>query len=362
MNYILVFILSLILSFSLTGLLRRIGLRLGIVSKPRPRDIHLKPVPRIGGLAIFFAFIIASLAAFLVIQKTDVQIDKHIIGIWAGSFIIAFSMFFDDLASLKVWQKLFFQFAAVLCIIASGVGINSIANPFGGEFNLNAVYIPIITIKGITYHFSLFSDLLTLIWLVGMMNVINFVDGIDGLASGQSLIAALTIFILALRIGQPETALLSIILGGAALGFLIWNFPPAKIFMGDSGSMFLGFTLGALTIISGGKLATVFLVLGFPIVDGLIVVASRIKRRENPFTTPDKTHLHHRFLEAGFSQRMAIVTLYFISIAFAWVALRSTTLNKVIASLVLVILVIVLSLVLRSIRNKRSNNLMDVGR
>ena len=142
---------------------------------------------------------------------------------------------------------------------------------------------------------------------------------------------------------QPTTAIIAIILAGSILGFLFWNFPPAKIFMGDSGSMFIGFILGVLSLISGGKLATVFLVLGFPIVDGLFVVLGRLQRHENPFTTPDKTHLHHRFLKAGYSPRQAIIFIYIISIFFAWVALRSTAMDKMIAAIVLVIALYILT-------------------
>jgi UDP-GlcNAc:undecaprenyl-phosphate GlcNAc-1-phosphate transferase len=262
-----------------------------------------------------------------------------------GGIIIAFSMLIDDIKGLKAWQKFLFQIAVTLIIIASGIGINSLPNPFGAAFNLNSVYIPIFSHNGIVYHFSLWSDLLTLVWMVGMMNVINFIDGVDGLAGGVSGIAAFTIFLLSisLAVNQPAVALISIILAGSCVGFLVWNFPPAKIFMGDSGSAFLGFMLGVLPLLSGGKLATAFLVLGFPIVDGLLVFGGRIRRKENPFTTPDKTHLHHRFLKANFSPRQAILSIYLISAAFGWVALRSTTENKVIAAVILVLLLLVIT-------------------
>lgn len=353
MNYYLPFLFSFFVSIILTGFCRKIGIRFGIVSKPRPRDIHKKPIPRIGGIAIFVAFLIISLIFLLVGRRFG--IDKHLIGIWIGGSVIALSMLFDDIFTLRPWQKFLFQFLAVFVVIASGIGINVLSNPFGQPLNLNSVYIPIVTLHGITYHFSLWSDLLTLVWLVGMMNILNFVDGVDGLAAGFSLIAAVTIFLLSisLKVNQPETAMISIILAGAVAGFLVWNFPPAKIFMGDSGSMFLGFMLGTLALISGGKLATTFLVLGFPIIDGLIVVGSRLRRHENPFTTPDKTHLHHRFLEAGFSQRQAVLSLYLIAILFAWVALRSGAQDKLIAAIVLVIAVFVLTRILNArIKNK----------
>jgi UDP-GlcNAc:undecaprenyl-phosphate GlcNAc-1-phosphate transferase len=356
--YILAFTSSLLLSVIFTGLARKVGLKFKFYQKPRKRDIHKKLIPRIGGIAIFSAFLIVS-ALLIYIFRDDYftgRLWKKAIGLLIGGGIISLSMLWDDIKGLKPWQKFAFQFLAAFAVIASSSGIDYLSNPFGKTFDLNLIYIPIATIHGVTYHFSLISDLLTLIWLVGMMNVINFVDGIDGLAAGFSTIAALTIFLLAssLVVSQPGVALIAITLAGAAAGFLIWNFPPAKVFMGDSGSMLLGFTLGALTLISGGKLATAFLVLGFPIVDGLIVAIGRVVRGKNPFTTPDKTHLHHRFLEAGFSPKFALIFMYAIAIAFAWVALRATTSGKLLAAALLVVLLLIIIFVLNRIKNYES--------
>ena len=355
MYYFLAFVSTLILSYFLTGLMRRVALKYQIISSPRARDIHKKPIPRLGGPAIFLSFLIVSLLVFVILKNLSfgqglwIGLDKHFVGILLGGLIITLSMLVDDIYGLRAWQKLFFQILAVIAVIGSGIGINTLTNPFGGVIDLNSVYIPIMTIGGITYHFSLWSDILTLIWMVGMMNVINFVDGVDGLAAGLSTIAAGTIFLLAISISvsQPALAFVAIMLAGASAGFLIWNFPPAKIFMGDSGSMFLGYMLGLLPLISGGKLATAFLVLGFPIVDGLIVAGGRVVRGQNPFNSPDKTHLHHRFIKAGFSQRQSIIFLYLIAIAFAWVALRSTTIEKLVAAGILVALLIGLIFYLR---------------
>jgi len=356
MQYLVPFLLSFFGAVFLTGVFRRLGIKHKLVSAPRARDIHKKPVPRIGGPAIFISFLVVSILFLVFSSRYGAGIDKHVVGIWTGSLIICGSMLIDDIRGLKPIQKFIFQFLAVVAIISSGIGIETLPNLLGGEpLNLNAIYIPIFTFNGIVYHFSLWSDLLTLVWLVGMMNVINFVDGVDGLAGGVSFIGVMTIFFLSinLMLPQPQTALLAITLAGATAGFLVWNFPPAKIFMGDSGSMLLGFILGALTIVSGGKLATVFLVMGFFIIDGIIVVIGRLIRGENPFTTPDKTHLHHRFLSAGFTPKQAVISLYIISTGFAWVALRSSTQNKMIAAGILVILVILLTLILRQIRISR---------
>lgn len=345
MLYFLPFLAAFFISLILTVATRRIGLLYGIVSKPRERDVHKKPVPRIGGVAVFLSFVLVSV--FLsIFFRDDLQfgkpflfgIDRRIFSIFAGGLLITSAMLYDDIKGLKAWHKLIFQVLVSLIVIAGGIGIDWLANPFGDQLNLNSIYVPILTINGVVYHFSLISDLLTLIWLVGMMNVINFVDGVDGLAGGLSGIAAITLFLLSLSVGQSATAMVSVVLAGAIMGFLVLNFPPAKIFMGDSGSMFIGFMLGVLPLISGGKLATAFLVLGFPIVDGVFVAASRLLRRQNPLTTPDKTHLHHRFLLAGFSQRQAILSMYLISIAFGWVALRASTMEKLIASVILVLL------------------------
>ncbi len=350
MNYFVAFVIAFGLSLTLTWLARNAGARFGIVRRPRKRDVHIIPVPRVGGVAIFLSFLITSLIAYLYLTEARfgngnwLTLDKHLVGIWFGATIIVLSMLIDDIRGLRAWQKLSFQILAALMVIASGVGIDLLSNPFGNPINLNTVYIPILTYHGITYHFSLISDLLTLIWLVGMMNVINFVDGVDGLAGGIAGISALTIFFLSISLGvnQPATAMLSIIVAGVAAGFLVWNFPPAKIFMGDSGSMFLGYILAILAIISGGKLATAFLVLGFPILDGVLVAGGRILRHKNPFTTPDKTHLHHRFLSAGFSARQSIVFLYLISAGFGYAALELKTLDKVIFAFVLLVALVVL--------------------
>ncbi len=366
MTYLLPFLSALVMSAVFTGILRKFGLKYGLVSRPRKRDIHKKPIPRIGGVAIFLAFILVVLGYVIISGKTlyfapgeFFGIDRHFFGILAGGTLIVCTMFFDDIFGLKAWQKLLLQAVATLIVISSGIGINSLPNPFGGTIDLNSVYIPIITLNGVVYHFSLWSDLLTLVWLVGMMNVINFIDGVDGLAGGVSSIAAFTIFLLSISVAvnQPSVATISIILAGSCMGFLVWNFPPAKIFMGDTGSVFLGFMLGVLPLISGGKLATAFLVLGFPITDGLMVAGGRILRKENPFTTPDKTHLHHRFLRAGFTPRQAIISIYFISAAFGWVALRSTTMDKLITAIILITILVILTILLSRISSVKEKNI-----
>jgi len=364
-QFVIAFLSTLILAFIFTGLVRIFAIKNNLLFPPRNRDSHKKPLPRVAGLAMFLAFVAVTLVYFTLVNPEAkiasghwFGIDKKIVAIWLASAIIVGIMLVDDLKQLSAPIKLFFQMVAVTIIISAGIGIDFISTPFGAPINLNSVYIP-FSLFGQTYHFSLWSDLLTFFWLIGMMNVINFIDGVDGLAGGVSGIAALTLFALSLAVGQNAVAMIAISLAGASAGFLFWNFPPAKIFMGDSGSMFLGLLLGVLPLISGGKLATAFLVLGFAIVDGLIVVAARIYKGKNPLTTPDKTHLHHRFLAAGFSVRQAVVSMYLIATLFGWVALRSTTSNKIIASSILVVLVGVLIIVLNQIKKSRRNRLEE---
>lgn len=360
MSYIIALIFAFVFSLILTDLVRKFALARGLISEPRNRDVHKKPVPRIGGLAIFLSFLAISAIYFIFVNPgAEIStghwfgLDKKIVGIWLASSVVVAIMLIDDLRELPALVKLFFQLIAVAIIVAAGIGIDFLPNPFGQAINLNSVYIP-LNFFGTTYHFSLWSDLLTAVWLIGMMNVVNFIDGVDGLAAGISAIAGLTLFFLSLIVAQSAVAMIAIILVGATLGFLWWNFYPAKVFMGDCGSMFLGLMLGVIPLISGGKLATAFLVLGFAIVDGLIVAAARIIKGKNPLTTPDKTHLHHRFLAAGFSVPGAVISMYIIAALFGWVALRTTTMDKIIASSILIILVAVLILVLNQIKKARN--------
>jgi len=359
MNYLLAFVATLILSIFFTGVVRNFALKYHLAPKLRQRDSHQKPTPRIGGVAIFAAFFLVSIFYFLIIDRHAIigggqwfGLDKRIVGIWLGSLTVVLAMLYDDIRGLSAWKKLGFQIVAALIVIAGGIGVGTLTNPFGQAINLNSVIIN-INIFGGVHHIWLWSDLLAFFWLVGMMNVINFIDGIDGLAAGISGIAAFIIFLLSLAVSQSAVAMIAIILCGATVGFLWWNFYLAKIFMGDTGSMFLGFLLGVLPLISGGKLATAFLVLGFAIVDGLIVAAARVIRGKNPFTTADRTHLHHRFLAAGFSVPATVISLYIIAALFGWVALRSTTTNKIIASSVLIIFIGVLILGLNQIKKNR---------
>lgn len=274
--------------------------RIGLIDRPADYGLSRKSIPYSGGLVIFLVFLICS-AIF-------VKMSVSVIGVMTGGFLLTFVSFLDDRFRISPWIRLAVQIFAAVIVIAAGTRIEIITNPFGGVVTLGD-----------------FAAIATVLWLTGMTNVMNWIDGINGLASGVSVIAFGIIFLLAIRpdfhvIDQTDTAFMAIILAASSLGFLLFEFHPAKILMGDVGTMFLGFMLGILAIFSGGKIATAFLVMGFPILDALIVVVRRILRKKSPFSG-DLTHLHHRFLDLGLSPRKALLVNYALAAGFGAVAL-----------------------------------------
>jgi UDP-GlcNAc:undecaprenyl-phosphate GlcNAc-1-phosphate transferase len=241
-----------------------------------------------------------------------------------------------------------------LIVIVSGTRIEYLNNPLGGFINFDTLRYN-FTLFGAGLSITPLADFITLIWIVGIINVINFLDGLDGLAAGVSFFSAVSIFFvsLLLTVYQPATALLSAILAGSLLGFLPFNFNPAKIFMGDSGSHFLGFALAILAIISGAKMATAFLVLGFPILDGLLVVCKRVIRGGSPFQA-DKSHLHHRLLDIGLSTRAAVIFIWLLTIAFGLVDILSTTYGKMLSAILLIVVMIFLSLLMTYFEGRKN--------
>ena len=268
---------------------------LGVVTAPGGRHIHKRPIPSLGGLAIFLGIIVPSLA-FL-------QLDGEMRGIVLGAAVACVVGAIDDFRGLAPLQKLGGQIAAAAIPCAFGVWIDHFTFPFLGVVDLPGwVGVP-----------------LTIVWIVAVMNMVNFLDGMDGLASGVCAIAGLTFAILALSLGKIDAAVLSAAVAGACIGFLRHNFFPARIFMGDSGALVLGFTLASVSVAGLLKTASTvvlvlpLLVLAVPIIDTSFVVAKRIKYRR-PISSPDRSHLHHRFMAIGFSQRRAAATMW------AWTA------------------------------------------
>ena len=277
---------------------------LGAVDRPDSRRLNRRPIPRLGGLAIFLGIIVPSLAFLDLSSETR--------GVLLGAAVATVVGAIDDFRGLSPPTKLAGQVAAAAIPPAFGVWIDHVTFPFVGVLDIPAwLGVPV-----------------SILFIVAVMNMVNFLDGLDGLAAGVCGIAGVTYAILALSLGKPDPAILSAIVAGACLGFLRHNFFPARIFMGDSGAMCLGFILAAVSIQGLLKTASTvvlvlpLLVLAVPIIDTSFVVAKRLKYRQ-PIYGADQSHLHHRFLNIGFSQRRAAITMWLWCLSLAGAALAT---------------------------------------
>ncbi len=327
---------AVVLSFLLTPVIGKLAFAFGCVDVPDgKRKIHTKPIPLLGGFAIFWAFVL-TLGAALFLGQVNLQSLplKFIFGIFGGGVILMFGGFLDDKFTLSAKRAWVFPALASLVIVLSGigVGIKFLTNPFGGIINLDYVWLGVPL-----------SGIFTWVWLMATTYTTKILDGLDGLVSGVGIIAALVLFVLSLRpeIAQSDTALLSLILAGSLLGFLPFAWHPAKIFLGESGSTFVGFVLGVLSVLSGAKIATAVLVMGLPILDVAWAVLRRLYRRQSPFRG-DREHIHHLLLNAGFSHEAAVLCYYAISSAFGFTAVFLQSQGKFYALSALLVLMLVL--------------------
>jgi UDP-GlcNAc:undecaprenyl-phosphate GlcNAc-1-phosphate transferase len=321
------FLLAVIFSFVLTWVTRKLMLRWKVVDEPKKngRKIHKVKIPLGGGLAVFTAFFLLVLIVFTAGKLGNDILPKHLWGLFAGGLILMVGGFWDDKFGLKARYQALFAVSAALIVIAFGIGSRVITNPFGNIFSLKNLVV--------------LSDFLVFFWLMGMMFTTKILDGLDGLVTGIVAIGALMIFFLSNQTQwyQPSMALLALIFAGACLGFLVWNWHPAKIFLGQGGSMFTGFLLGSLAIISGGKIATTLLVVGIPILDILRVIFLRLIRKK-PLFVGDKEHLHFRLLNSGLRQRQAVLLFYSISFLFGLSTLFLQSRQKMVALTFLLVL------------------------
>lgn len=306
----LVFAVGLTTTYLVTPLVERLAIRLGAVDLPERRKVHAKPVPRLGGVAIYCGFGAALLSLVVADSLSGgarkilvLKPDSALVGIFVGATVIFALGVIDDIYDLKPATKLVGQLVAAGALIASGVSVEFIGNPLGG---------------GLLY-LGFWSIPVTLFWVLGFTNTVNFIDGLDGLAAGVCAIAGATFFVFAVQTGQTTPATLCAIFVGVCLGFLKHNFHPAKVFMGDSGSMFLGFMLGAIAIqgvmksIAAVALLVPILIMGVPIFDAAFAILRRIKNRQ-PITMADRGHIHHRLMHKGFSHTQTVVVIYVWSI------------------------------------------------
>lgn len=294
--YILVFAGALVLAIGMTPAARWLAPRVGLMDQPEARKIHLKPVPRIGGVAIYLAV----LAAALVLGEW--RNFNEFGAIMIGATGVSFMGLVDDRWGLRPLVKMIGQALAALLLYASGIYVGLFRHP-------------------------LLNLLTTVLWVGYITNAINFLDNMDGLAGGVSAIAAAFFALMCSFSGQYLVGALSIAVLGACLGFLFYNLNPASIFMGDSGALFLGFTLAAIGIklrfpdnVSFVTWMVPVLVMGLPIFDTTLVIISRLRRGLNPATNPGKDHISHRLVAAGLTRREAVLTLYVVSFVLGLLA------------------------------------------
>ena len=328
---IFAFIVSFAFTFATTPLVRRFAFKIGAIDIPKDnRRMHKKPTPRIGGLAIIFGFTVATLCF--------AQPSRQLYGTLAGAAIIAVMGVIDDCKNLPAKLKFVIQIIAALVVVFAGdIKIDVFTNPnFLSEF-------------GYWVLPEWLSVTLTVIWIVFITNAVNFIDGLDGLAAGVSAIMSISLVFISIRVGEYPIAILGIALMGSCFGFLPFNFNPAKIFMGDTGSTFLGFMLATLSIQGVFKSYAVIsfevplLILGLPLFDALFAMIRRILRGQSPMTA-DRGHLHHRLVDMGFSQKQTVFILYAISGVLGITAVLLAE-SGVLRALLLVICVLILLLI-----------------
>jgi UDP-GlcNAc:undecaprenyl-phosphate/decaprenyl-phosphate GlcNAc-1-phosphate transferase len=327
----IVFILAFSLSVLLTFVARRLAPRLGLVDEPGGRRQHAQAMARFGALPLWGAFTITALVAQkLPVERGDPYEVIRLFGLLlGGTFLFVFGLL-DDRFELSSLLQGLIQIGAAAIGVTFLIFIERFNNPLTQETQ-DLPYILTVTVS--------------LLWLGLMMNTLNFLDGVDGLAGGVTLIASLLLFVHTVRpdqYGQSQlsVSLLPMALIGTAAGFLIFNWHPARIFMG-SGAVYLGYTLGALSIIGGAKMATILLVMGLPLLDVAWQVARRLASGKNPFIG-DRGHLHFRLIDAGVSPRRIAVGYYFFCAAFGVLALVTTSSQfKLVAIVIMIILVLI---------------------
>lgn len=363
MNYLLAWGLAFGISLALTPVVILLARKLDVIDRPgNPRKIHKQPIPLLGGVAAFLSFFIV-LAYFLSSSQVVYQalhqvngtvLPKNLIGIFIGSLILMISGFLDDKFDLKPRYQLIGPSLAALVVIASGVGITFITNPLGGLLRLDIWRTNFLNLGGLPYRIVWIADIFTFFWLMTIMYTTKVLDGLDGLVSGISAIGALIIFFLSLNIHQPFTALMAVIFFGANLGFLVFNFNPARVFLGEGGSLWSGFMIGIFSIISGGKVATALLIMGVPLLDLAWVTIRRVFKEKNSFSHADRKHIHHRLLEIGLTQRRSVILLYVITAVFGLAALFLQSFGKLVALGLLTATMIVLGSWLIWLSRKRA--------
>ena len=330
-TYLTLFIISTLSALLLTPLIRRKAVEWGAVAIPdKGRHIHAAPTPRLGGIAIYIAFLLTlclvPLSGNLVSDIFVANLPRIVALLIPATFIFAFGIY-DDFRGADAPVKIVFQTIAASYLFASGLRIENLSSPFGGHWKL-----PL-----------LLSFVLTALWVILITNAFNLIDGIDGLAAGASIFALLSILIFSIAQGNPEISLLSVPLLGAVLGFLRYNFNPATIFLGDSGSLFLGFMAAALSLAGSQKGSTIVAIaiplvsFGLPLTEAGLSLVRRFLSGA-PLLAGDRGHIHHRLLDRGLTQRQAAILLYAVCGLFSLFGLMLLNPQRNIGALVFFII------------------------
>ncbi|MFH0969657.1 MAG: MraY family glycosyltransferase [Patescibacteria group bacterium] len=343
MFYLFPFFTSLLITVGIITLILILCSKIDVFKKIKNSPKYSsKKVCRFGGVAIILGFL------------TTIFLDKNLVispnlwGIIAASVFILIFGIHDDFIQLDWKTQFLFQVSVAVLVFILGARVEYITNPFGGMLFLN------------TGKYLIPSLAFVIFWFVLMINSMNWIDGIDGLSGGMALIGTLTIFLLSLKpeVNQPPVGIISMALSGAILGFLIFNFYPSKIFAGTSGSMFMGFMLGALAIFAGTKIATALLIMAVPVIDAFWVIGERIKSGNSIFRS-DKRHIHHKLLELGWTPQKIAMLFYGTTICIAAVAVNTRALGKTITfasvSIIMVLTLIYINKKLKKLENKKND-------
>lgn len=326
-NMILGLLTSLIIAFLATPYVKKLAVRIGAVDAPDQRKVHTRIMPRMGGLAIYIGFVI-SFFLFVPFQS-----KRELLGILIGGTIILIVGMLDDKLQLSPkWKMLGQLIATAVVVIPFGLKIGIVNLPYDGYLDFSKGWLFWLAVP------------ITMIWIVGVTNAVNLIDGLDGLSAGVSGIATATMAIMALIMKDMVVAIYCFVLLGAILGFLYFNFHPARIFMGDTGSLFLGFNLAALSIMGFKEAVFVsfiipIVVLAVPLWDTLFAIVRRIVNKK-PISSPDKGHLHHCLLKMGLSHRASVLTIYSISIFFGAMAIVLSKTEKLWTTIILIALML----------------------
>ncbi len=327
-SYVLGLLTSFIIALLATPYVKKLAEKIGAVDAPDQRKVHTRIMPRMGGLAIYLGYLV-SFFLFLT------PLSKEMIGIFIGGTLIMLVGMLDDKFQLSAKWKLIGQLAgAAIVVIPFGLKIGIVNLPFGGYIDFTDGWLLWLAVP------------ITMFWLVGVTNAVNLIDGLDGLSAGVSAIATATMAVMAIIMDDTDVAAYCFVLLGAILGFLYFNFHPARIFMGDTGSLFLGFNLAALSIMGFKEALFVsfiipIVVLGVPLWDTTFAIVRRIIQKK-PISAPDKGHLHHCLLKMGLSHRATVVTIYGISALFGLTAILLTKAALWTSIIILSVLLIVI--------------------